>query len=73
MILSKPVNPAYEKLFQEKERAEHAIKLRQKGQHEMQQPQKLEQVQRDKARQLAQAREIEQTYKKALEQRQRCI
>jgi len=67
-ILSKLVNPAYEKLFQEKERAEHAIMLRLKGQQVMQQPQMIEQVQSDKARQLAQAREIEPTYKKALEQ-----
>ncbi len=67
-ILSKLVNPAYEKLFQEKERAEHAIMLRLKGQRAMQQPQMIDQVQSDKARQLAQAREIEPTYKKALEQ-----
>ena len=67
-ILSKLVNPAYEKLSQEKERAEHGIMLRLKGQQAMQQPEMVASVQSDIARQLAQASDIEPTYKKALEQ-----
>lgn len=65
---SKQVNPAYEKLSQEKERTEHEIMLKLKGQHAIREPQTIEQVQSDLARQLAQASDIEPTYKKALEQ-----
>ena len=67
-ILSKLVNPAYEKLSQEKERAEHAVMLRLKGQQAIGESQMAEQVQSDLARQLAQASDIDPTYKKALEQ-----
>lgn len=67
-LLSKLVNPAYEKLSQEKERAEHAIMLRLKGQQAMGQSKTVDQVQSDLARELTQASDIEQTYKKALEQ-----
>lgn len=66
--LSKVVNEAKGKLFKEKERAEHAVMLRLKGQQAMQQPQTIEQVQSDLARQLAQASDLEPTYKKALAQ-----
>jgi len=66
-LLSKLVNPAYEKLSTEKERTEHGVMLRLKGQQAMQQPQMIEQLQSELARQLAQASELEQTYKKALE------
>ncbi|MGK7904869.1 MAG: DnaJ domain-containing protein [Hormoscilla sp.] len=67
-ILSKLVNPAYEKLSQEKERAEHAVMLRLKGQQAIGEAQMTEQVQSALARELAQASDLEPTYKKALEQ-----
>lgn len=65
---SKVVNQAKGKLFKEKERAEHAVLLRIKGQQAMQQPGMIEQLQSDLARQLAQASDLDGTYKKAIEQ-----
>lgn len=64
-ILSKLVNPAYEKLSQEKERAEHAVLLRLKGQQASQQQDTIE-LRNELSRSLAHASDIETTYKESI-------
>lgn len=64
-ILSKLVNPAYEKLSQDKERAEHAVLLRLKGQQASQQPETIE-LKSELSRTLAHAPDTEATYKESV-------
>ncbi|MDB9518601.1 DnaJ domain-containing protein [Roseofilum reptotaenium CS-1145] len=65
-ILSKLVNPAYEKLSQEKEYKEYMVMLRLKGQQATQQN-RSETLQSEAAKKLAQAKDVEVEYKKAME------
>jgi curved DNA-binding protein CbpA len=66
-ILSKLVNPAYEKLSQEKEYKEYMVMLRLKGQQATQQKTD-ERLHSEGAKKLAQAKDVEVEYKKAMEE-----
>lgn len=66
-ILSKLVNPAYEKLSQEKEYKEYMVMLRLKGQQAAQQN-AGEKVQSEVAKKLTQAKDVDVEYKKAMEE-----
>lgn len=65
-ILSKLVNPAYEKLSQEKEYKEYMVMLKLKGQQATQQN-SGDTIQSEPAKKLAQAKDVEVEYKKAME------
>ncbi|MDJ1179771.1 DnaJ domain-containing protein [Roseofilum sp. BLCC_M91] len=65
-ILSKLVNPAYEKLSQEKDYKEYMVMLRLKGQQAAQQN-SSETLQSESAKQLVQAKDVEVEYQKAME------
>jgi curved DNA-binding protein CbpA len=65
-FLSKLVNPAYEKLSQERDRAEYLLMLRLKGQQAARQP-NLVPLQGDTAKELAQAKNLDQFYKSAVQ------
>lgn len=65
-ILSKLVNPAYEKLSQEKEYKEYMVMLRIKGQQAAQQN-STQTLQSEVAKKLAQAKDVDVEYKKAME------
>ncbi len=64
-ILSKLVNPAYEKLSQEKEAKEYMVMLRLKGQQAGHQ-ETTKHLQSELAQQLLQAKDVEVEYQKAL-------
>ncbi|OLP16583.1 hypothetical protein BST81_20515 [Leptolyngbya sp. 'hensonii'] len=66
-MLSKLVNPAYEKLSQEKERTEYTVMLRLKGQQAARQQDSLS-LASELAQQLSRANEIDQNYKKYVQQ-----
>ncbi|MBW4464110.1 MAG: tetratricopeptide repeat protein [Pegethrix bostrychoides GSE-TBD4-15B] len=63
--LSKLVNPAYEKLSQEKSNTEHAVLLRLKGQQALKQQDTVV-LTSDSARQVASSSDIDSAYKAAL-------
>jgi len=65
-ILSKLVNPAYEKLSQEKDYKEYMVMLRLKGQQAAQQN-SGDNLQTESAKQLAEAKDVEVEYKKVME------
>lgn len=65
--LSKLVNPAYEKLSQEKLYSEHCICLRLKGQQALKQPESV-QLTSEPAQKLAAASEIDATYRAVVRQ-----
>jgi len=65
-ILSKLVNPAYEKLSQEKELAEYVLLLKLKGQQAARQPSLSESL-CEPAQQLAKAKELDKAYQDAVQ------
>ncbi|MDX2099225.1 MAG: DnaJ domain-containing protein [Leptolyngbyaceae cyanobacterium bins.59] len=66
-FLSKMVNPAYEKLSQEKERAEYNVLIKLKGQQAVRQQSSFE-ITGELAKQLSTATDVDQGYKEALKQ-----
>lgn len=66
-ILSKLVNPAYEKLSQDRERAEYEVLVRLKGQQVVKQKDSIE-ITSETAKQLAKAGDIDHAYKTALKE-----
>ncbi len=66
-LLSKLVNPAYEHLYQDKNRAEHTAVLIQMGKHLAQESTSLE-LTTDNARQLASTPNFESAYRNAISQ-----
>lgn len=66
-FLSKLVNPAYEKLSQEREFTEYAVVLRLKGQQALRQQETIVLVS-EQARQLATTGNVDQTYKSSLKE-----
>lgn len=65
-LLSKLVNPAYEKLSQERDRAEHELLLKLLGQRAAQEMEVIE-LQAELAKQLLQAKEPDTVYKTAIQ------
>jgi curved DNA-binding protein CbpA len=66
-LLSKLVNPAYEKLSQERNYTEYMVLLKLKGQQAMRQQETVV-LSSDTARQLASVSEVEQTYRATLKE-----
>jgi curved DNA-binding protein CbpA len=66
-ILSKLVNPAYEKLSQDRERAEYEVLVRLKGQQVVKQKDSIE-ISSEIAQQLAKAGDVDHAYKAALKE-----
>lgn len=66
-FLSKLVNPAYEKLSQDRERAEYEVLVRLKGQQVVKQKDSIE-ISSETAKQLAKASDVDHAYKAALKE-----
>ncbi len=66
-VLSKLVNPAYEKLSQEKERIEYSVLIKLKGQQALRMQDSLE-VYSELAKQLSRASDVDSSYKSAISQ-----
>lgn len=66
-LLSKLVNPAYEKLSQDRERAEYEVLVRLKGQQVVKQKDSIE-ISSETAKQLAKASDVDHAYKAVLKE-----